>query len=115
MMKIASIVLLLLSAVLSFKHGIDAFRPANAEQTKMMTDLGIGPSAASYIGLLSLVIGIALLLPQLFFIANLLNAVVILIIMALSLKTGNVRIALIEVPFLAIPLLLIWLKYPFKS
>jgi hypothetical protein len=114
-MRILSIILLLLSAVLSFKHGIDAFKPASAEQTKMMTDLGIGPSSAPYIGILSLTIGIALLLPQTFFIANLLNAVIILMIMALSLKTGNVRIALIEIPFLALPLLLIWLKHPFKS
>ena len=114
-MRIVSIILLLLSALLSFKHGIDAFRPASAEQTKTMTDLGIGPSAAPYIGVLSLVIGIALLLPQTFFMANLLNAVIILIIMALALKTGNPRIALIEIPFLALPLVLIWLKYPFKS
>lgn len=114
-MKIISIILLLISAVLSFKHGIDAFRPASAEQTKMLTDLGIGPSAAPYIGTLSVLIGVALLLPQTFFIANLLNAVIILVIMALSLRTGNVRLALLEIPFLALPLLLIWLKYPFKS
>jgi len=114
-MRIIGIILLLISAVLSFKHGIEAFRPASAEQTKMMTDLGISPSIAPYTGLLSLIIGIALLLPHTFFIANVLNAVIILVIMALSLRTGNVRIALLEIPFLALPLLLIWLKYPFKS
>jgi len=104
----------LLSAVLNFKHGIDSFR-LSAEQVKAMADLGIGPPAAPYIGILSLVIGIALLLPQTFFMANLLNAIIILVIMALSLRTSNVRIALMEIPFLALPLLLIWLKYPFKS
>jgi hypothetical protein len=34
--------------------------------------------------------------------------------MAFSLRAGNVKTALIEIPFLGIPLLLIWLKYPFK-
>jgi hypothetical protein len=40
-MKIISIVLILVSAFLSLKHGWDAFQPSNAEQTKMMADLGI--------------------------------------------------------------------------
>jgi hypothetical protein len=114
-MRIISMMLLLLSALLSFKHAIDAFRPASAEQTKMMTNLGIGSSATPYIGTLSVLIGVLLLLPQTFFLANLLNTIIIFIIMALSLRTGNVRVALLEVPFLALPLLLIWLKHPFKS
>jgi hypothetical protein len=114
-MRIISIILLLLSALLNIKHGIEAFWPASTEQPNVMADVDIGPWAASYIGMLSLVIGIALLLPQMFFMANLLNAIITLVIMALSLRTGNLRIALIEVPFLALPLLLIWLKYPFKS
>nr|WP_293833312.1 hypothetical protein [uncultured Arsenicibacter sp.] len=114
-MKIVSIILLLVSAFLSIKHGWDAFQPANAEQTKMMADLGITRSVIPFVGVLSILIGLMLLFPQTFFIGNLLNAVVILLIMALSLRAGNVRMALIEIPFLALPLLLIWLKYPFKN
>jgi hypothetical protein len=34
--------------------------------------------------------------------------------MALSLRANNVSMALIEIPFLALPLALIWLKYPVK-
>ncbi|OIN56045.1 hypothetical protein [Arsenicibacter rosenii] len=114
-MKIVSIILLLVSAFLSIKHGWDAFRPANAEQSKMMADLGITQSIMPFMGALSILIGLMLLFPQTFFIGNLLNAVIILLIMALSLRAGNVRMALIEIPFLALPLLLIWLKYPFKN
>ena len=103
-----------LLALLSFKHGIDAFRPGR-RTNQNVADMGISPAATPYISALSLISGILLLLPQTFFAANLLNAMIIPIIMALSLRTGNVRIALLEILFLALPLLLIWLKYPFKS
>jgi hypothetical protein len=55
-----------------------------------------------------------LLFPQTFFISNVLNAITIVLIMALSLRGDNTTMALIEIPFLAMPLVLIWLKYPFK-
>ncbi|NBA85562.1 hypothetical protein GVN16_07310 [Emticicia sp. CRIBPO] len=113
-MKILSILLLAVSAFLSLKHGWDAFQPANAEQTKMMADLGIGKSAMPYVGAISILTGLLLLFPQTFFLGNLLNALTIVLIMALSLHSGNVKMALMEIPFLAMPLLLIWLKYPFK-
>ncbi|GAB3962917.1 hypothetical protein GCM10028805_64990 [Spirosoma harenae] len=114
-MKIVSIVLSLISAFLSIKHGWDAFQPANAEQTKMMTDLGITKTIMPFFGVFSIVIGLMLLFPQTFFISNVLNAVTIVLIMALSLRAGNTTMALMEIPFLAMPLLLIWLTYPFKS
>lgn len=113
-MKIVTIALVLISSFLSLKHGWDAFQPANTEQAKMMADLGITKSMVPFVGVLSIVIGLMLLFPQTFFIGNLLNAIVILLIMALSLRTGNVKMAFIEVPFLTLSLLLIWLKYPFK-
>lgn len=113
-MKIISIVLILISAFLSIKHSWDAFQPANADQTKMMADLGIRKTIMPFFGALSIVIGLMLLFSQTFFISNLLNAVTIVLIMALSLRAGNTSMALIEIPFLAMPLLLIWLTYPFK-
>ena len=113
-MKIVTIALVLISTFLSLKHGWDAFQPANTEQAKMMADLGITKSMVPFVGILSIVIGLMLLFPQTFFMGNLLNAIVILLIMALSLRAGNVKMAFIEVPFLTLSLLLIWLKYPFK-
>lgn len=114
-MKIISIVLLLISSFLSLKHGWDAFQPANAEQAKMMADLGITKTIMPVVGAVSIVIGLMLLFPQTFFLGNLLNAITILLIMAFSLRAGNTKMAFIEIPFLALPLLLIWLKYPFKN
>lgn len=113
-MRIVSIILLLVSAFLSFKHGWDAFQPASKEQVKMMAELGITPAMTPYIGIFSILIGLMLLIPQTFFLSNVLNAITILLIMAISLDNGNYTVALIEIPFLSMSLLLIWLKYPFK-
>lgn len=114
-MKIISIILLIASVLLNFKHGWDSFQPnPSPEQTKMMAELGITRTMAPYMGVLVIVIGLLLLFPQTFFIGNLLNALSIVTIMALSLHAGNYKTALIEIPFLALPLILIWLKYPFS-
>lgn len=113
-MKIISIILLLVSAFLSIKHGWDVFQPSNLEQTKMMGSLGITKPTMPYLGTFSIIIGLMLFFSQTFFISNVLNAVTILFIMALSLKAGNYTMALIEIPFLALPLVLICLKYPSK-
>lgn len=113
-MKIISILLLLISAFLSIKHGWDTFQPANAEQTKMMADLGITETVKPFFGVFSIIVGLMILFPQTFFSGNLLNAITILLIIALSLRAENTNTALLEIPFLAMPLVLIWLKYPFK-
>lgn len=113
-MRILSIALLLISAALSVKHGWDAFQPPTAEQTKMMANLGIAKSTMPFFGAFSIIIGLMLFHPQTFFLGNVLNAITIVLIMALSLRAGDYRMALIEIPFLALPLVLIWLKYPFK-
>lgn len=114
-MKIVSIVLLLISSFLSFKHGWDAFKPPSPEQAKMMADLGVTKTIMPYFGVLSIALGLMLIFPRTFFISNVLNAIIIVLIMALSLKAGNVRMALIEIPFLAMPLVLIWLGHPFPN
>jgi hypothetical protein len=113
-MKIISIILLLVSAFLSIRHGWGAFLPPNAQQVKMMADLGIAKTMMPYFGAFSIMVGLMLFFPQTFFLSNILNAITILLIMALLLNSGNYKMALIEIPFLAMPLILIWLKYPFE-
>ena len=114
-MKIISILLVLISSFLSLKHGWDAFQPGNAEQAKMMADLGITKTMMPFVGVVSIIVGLMILFPQTFFIGNLLNAITILLIMALSLRAGTISTALLEIPFLALPLLLIWLKHPLEN
>ena len=113
-MKIISIILIAVSAFLSLKHGWDAFQNVGPEQAKMMSELGISKALSPYFGALSIIVGLMILFPQTFFISNVLNAMTIVLIMALSLRAGNFKIALMEIPFLALPMVLIWLKYPFK-
>jgi hypothetical protein len=114
--NIISLVLLLLSAGLSFKHARDLLLyKSNPASAKMMADLGIGEPAIPFLGFLTVLTGVLLLIPKTFFAGNVLNALLIVLIMALALRTGNIRMALMEIPFLAIPLIMIWLKYPFKN
>lgn len=114
--NIISLLLLIISVVLNIKHGWDTFNyKSNPESVKVMASLGISESAVPFLGILTLLIGVLLLIPCTFFWGNLLNALAIVLIMTLALRSGNYKIALIEIPFLAMPLIMIWLKYPFKK
>jgi len=114
--NIISLFLLIVSALLSFKHAWDtAHYQTNPDAFKMMTSLGISKAAVPVFVFLAIAIGGLLLIPKTFFLGNMLNAIIIVLIMGLALRAGNLRMALIEIPFLIMPLLLIWLKYPFKN
>ncbi len=112
--SIIALVLLLVSVYLAFRYGWDTFNyKKHPESMKMMSELGITETMIPFFGVLTLLIGVLLLIPKTFFLGNVLNAISILIIMALALNAGNYKMALIEIPFLLMPLLLIGLKYPF--
>ncbi len=65
--NIIAILLLLVSAALSLKHGWDAFQPANAEQAKLMAELGISKTTMPYFGVFSIIIGLMLFFRKLFY------------------------------------------------
>ena len=114
-MKIISGILILITAFLSFKHGWEGLTvEVKPGSNNIMTSLGINKTGIMVISLLSIAVGIMVLFPQTFFIGNLINAAMILLIMAMSLKSGDLKIALIEIPFLLMPLVMIWLGHPFK-
>ncbi|MDQ1090262.1 MULTISPECIES: DoxX family protein [unclassified Siphonobacter] len=113
-MKIISLLLLLVSAFLSIKHGWDSFQATSPEQTEMMTQLGINKTILPYLGVFSIVVGLMLFFPPTFFLGNSLNAISIVLLMAFALNAGQSRFALMEIPFLALPLVLIWLKHPLE-
>ena len=81
----------------------------------MMEELGINDSMVPIVGGLTILVGILLVIPKTFFWGNVLNAIIILLVMAFAIRAGNIRMALMEIPFLLIPLIMIWLKYPFKN
>jgi len=81
----------------------------------MMEQMGVGKQLGVVVGVLTLAGACMVLFPQTFFIGNLLNAVIILLIMCLALQAGNIKAALIEIPFILMPLVMIWLKHPFAG
>ena len=112
--SIISLALLLASVFLAFKHGWDTLNfKKHPESLKMMNELGISEVMMPFFGGITLLIGVLLLIPKTFFLGNVLNAVSIVVIMALATRAGNFKMVLMEIPFLIIPLVLIWLKYPF--
>lgn len=112
--SIISLALLIVSVFLAFKHGWDTLNyKKHPESLKMMTELGITESMIPIFGGMTLLIGVLLLIPKTFFLGNVLNAISIVIIMALAMRAGNFKMVLMEIPFLIMPLVLIWLKYPF--
>lgn len=114
MKNIIALLLLLVSVYLAFKHGWETLNyKKHPESLKMMNELGIGEAVIPFFGAVTILIGVLLLIPKTFFLGNLLNALSIVVVMALAIRAGNFRMALIEIPFLIMPLAMIWLKYPF--
>jgi hypothetical protein len=114
--NIISLALLIGSVTLNFKHGWDTFHyKSNPASVKMMEELGINEAFIPWLGGLTVLTGILLLIPKTFFWGNVLSAVSIVMIMALAINAGNIKMALMEIPFFVIPLIMIWLKYPFHN
>ena len=112
--SIISLVLLLVSVYLAFSHGWSGINyKKNPESLKMMVEMGITETIIPIFAGITLLIGVLLLIPKTFFLGNMLNAISIVLIIALAMRVGNFKMVLLEIPFLVMPLVLIWLKYPF--
>jgi hypothetical protein len=112
-MKIISGIFILITVFLNIRHGWAGLM-MKPETISMMEEMGIGKQLSVVVSVLTLAGACLVLFPQTFFIGNLLNAVIILLIMCLALQAGNIKSALIEIPFLLMPLVMIWLKHPFS-
>jgi hypothetical protein len=115
--KIVSIALLGISAFLCFKHGIESFYPITPEHAERRATLGISVSQDNmlYFGIFSIIVGLMLFFRKTFVIGNLLSVIPVVIVMAMAIKTSNYTIVLMEIPFLAMPFIMIWLKYPLTN
>ena len=112
-MKIVSALLLLVSIYLSFRHGwaglTQNFKP---EEAQLLADLGMSKLLQYVVSVASLATVLLLVFPPTFLWGNLLNAATVLLMMGLALNVGNLRLAALKIPFLLLPLALIWLKHP---
>ena len=114
-LKIISGALIVFTSFMSIKHGwqgINAKPGDTGPQVDLFKKINLGVGVLKVIAGLSLLSGILILAPQTFVAGNVLNAAVILFLLIRFLMVGEIKPALIEVPFLLIPLALIWLKYP---
>lgn len=112
---ILSGLLILVSVYIGVSHGSRVFQKPSAEYLEMMASLGITDTIRTMFGICSIIAAVLILLPKTFFIGNVLRAVLLIVMMSLALKAGNYKFALIEVPFLLMPLALIYLGHPFKN
>ena len=66
-------------------------------------------------GIITLLSVLLILFPQTFTAGNILMAITILVIIGLQLSIKDIKGALVEIPFLLINLVLIWLQYPLSK
>jgi hypothetical protein len=115
-MKIISTILILVTVFFSFKHGWTGLTMnMKPEGSEMFAALGLNKTAVYIICSLTLAVGVLVLFPQTFVAACILNAILILCMLLLQLKAGNMKAALIEIPFLLLPLVMIYLGHPLKK
>jgi hypothetical protein len=111
--RIISAILVLLAFVMGLRHGVDLIRstPAKVQET---LHISLNQPTILTVGVLTCVGAILILFPQTFFAANFITAAVVLYLAAVQSKAHNLRGASVELPFVLLPLLVLYLGYPFK-
>lgn len=115
MIRILSGLLILINLYFGLSHGLRTFGKPSAQYLEMMSSLGITDILSFMMGIWAILSSVLILFPKTFFVGNVLRAVFLILMMFLALKGGNYKFALIEIPFLLIPLVLIYLDHPLKS
>jgi hypothetical protein len=113
--KIISGILLLFTVYMSITHGWQALnmKPGDTGPgADLIRKLNLSQGVIKAFAILTILSGLLILFPQTFVTGNILNAIGILFIMAMLLNIRDIKPALIEIPFLLIPLVLIYLKHP---
>ncbi|MDN3579693.1 hypothetical protein [Mucilaginibacter flavus] len=115
--KIISGVLILFTAYMGIKHG---WQGLNAKPTDtgpaadLFKKINLSMAVIKVFSALTILSALMILFPQTFVTGNVLNAVLIFFLMIQFLRVGEMKPALIEIPFLLIPIALIFLKHPLK-
>lgn len=114
-LKIISVILLLTTVYFGVSHGSRVFQKPSEQYLEMMNSLGITSAMRIAFGVLSIGSALLILFPKTFFVGNAVRALLLVLMMALALKAGNYKFALIEIPFIMMPLILIYLGHPLKD
>jgi hypothetical protein len=112
--RVVCAILVLLAFVMGLRHGVSLLRstPAQVQET---LHIPLSQPTILIIGFLTCLGAILVIFPATFFAANVISAAVILYLAAEQSKAHNLRGALVELPFVLLPLLVLYLGYPFKQ
>ncbi len=113
--RIISGVLILVACFFGVRHGWSALTMSPTDANAAALGLNLNRGALAALGGFSLVAGVLVLFPQTFLISNVLSGCGIFYIAALQAQNRNLRGTLIEIPFLMLPLVMIFLGHPFKK
>lgn len=113
MLQIVSGAAILFTAFMSIRHGIAGLK-MNAQTVNMLNGIGFNDKVVMPFSILSILAGLAVLIPQTFLLGCVINVLLILVIMIFAVWRRQYTTALIEIPFLAIPVMMIFLGYPVK-
>ncbi|MET1056288.1 MAG: hypothetical protein ABWY16_13360 [Pedobacter sp.] len=110
--------LILFSAFMGAKHGWGGLnvKPGDTGPVADLLDtLNLSQTTLKIFSILTIAGGFLLLPPQTFLAGNLLNICLFLFLIVRFLIVGDIRHAIAEIPFLLIPIVLIFLKHPLAA
>ena len=111
--KIVSGILILFILFMGVKQGL-AMTQGKQEMLAMFCKFGFNKTMVMVLGLILLLSVVLIAIPKTFVYGNFLMAATILFILCFQLFIGNLKGAAMEIPFLLLNLVAIYLKHPFK-
>lgn len=113
-LKIINAVLILFAVFMGTKHGWNMLT-AKPEMLEMFGKWNFSKNAVVINGAVTLLASILILFPKTFVWGNFLMAAGILMIICLQLLSKDLKGVAIEIPFLLLNLVIIYLQYPLKN
>lgn len=113
-LKIINSLLILFAVFMGSRHGWNMLT-AKPEMLEMFGKWNFSRNAVMLNGAITLLASLLILFPKTFVWGNFLMAAGILMIICLQLLNKDMRGAAIEIPFLLLNLVIIWLQHPLKK
>lgn len=114
LLKIFNSMLILVAVLMGIKQGW-AMVSGKTEMLEMFSKWNFSKTAVMVNGIVTIIAALLILFPKTFVWGNFLMAIGILMIICLQLLEKDLRDAAVEVPFLLLNLLIIYLQYPLKT
>ncbi|TZF93671.1 hypothetical protein FW781_18440 [Chryseobacterium panacisoli] len=113
-LKIINSALILFAVFMGFKQGI-AMISGKPEMAEMFGKWGFDKTGLMINGAVTILASVMILFPKTFVWGNFLMAAGILLIICFQLLNKDLKGAMIELPFLCLNLIIIYLQHPLKS